>query len=554
MQVNTWETPNPGPWQQDSAHSPCVTTAALNELYPDGFNRGFSETFARYGVLLDRLAMASINGFTYHQPQPFDMPGPDGPLTPEQIGAEIERRASIAGQAFETKLWRHDLELWDSICKPQAIAKHREFADVELESLTDDELADHLRRVTAHLSEMVYQHHRFNVAAMMPVGDFALHVAGWTGRPPTEAFGVLDGYSPVSGSLPQEMVDAVEAIRSNDEMRTLLDGDGALDADDASARLDQLRAALPEVDEYVRSVDYRVIEGFDITGPTLREQPDVILGKLATGLHADAEEARRRSDAVAARLRADVPSEHQDEFDELLGEARAVYRLRDERGLYSDVAAIGLLRLTMLEVGRRAAERGSLDDREQVLDATVDETIALLDGAGPAADDLAARAEFRRALNADGAPRHLGPPPPPPPPLDALPPALGRVMAAVGLLIEGVLGELDAAAGDDSTVIGIPGNVGVHEGVARRIDEMEDLLLLEDGEILVARSTGEAFNAMLHRVGGIVTDHGSFACHAAIMAREIGFPAVVGTVNATDRIATGDRIRIDGSKGEVTIL
>jgi phosphoenolpyruvate synthase/pyruvate phosphate dikinase len=70
----------------------------------------------------------------------------------------------------------------------------------------------------------------------------------------------------------------------------------------------------------------------------------------------------------------------------------------------------------------------------------------------------------------------------------------------------------------------------------------------------VAASTGEAFNSVLHLVAGIVTDHGSHACHAAIVAREMGFPAVVGTVNATTRIETGDRIRLDGSKGEVTIL
>jgi pyruvate,water dikinase len=94
----------------------------------------------------------------------------------------------------------------------------------------------------------------------------------------------------------------------------------------------------------------------------------------------------------------------------------------------------------------------------------------------------------------------------------------------------------------------------VCEGVARRIDQIDDLLDLEDGEIVVAPSTGEAFNSILHLVGGIVTDHGSFICHAAIVAREMGFPAVVGTVDATSRINTGDRIRVDGTKGEVTIL
>ena len=69
----SWEAPNPGPWQQDSAHNPVAQTRLLQEAYPDGFNRGFEEAFSTYGVLLDRLAMASINGFTYHQPQPFDL-------------------------------------------------------------------------------------------------------------------------------------------------------------------------------------------------------------------------------------------------------------------------------------------------------------------------------------------------------------------------------------------------------------------------------------------------------------------------------------------------
>ena len=547
--MTEWQTPNPGPWQQDSAHAPAAGTAAVRALYPQGFNRGFSETFARYGLLLDRLAMADINGFTYHQPQPFDMPGPDGPLTPEQIGAEIGRRAAIADQAFETKLWRQDLELWDNVCKPEAIAKHRAFADVDLGSLTDDELADHLRNVGSHLSEMVYQHHRFNVAALLPVGDFAVQTAGWTGRPPMDAFGVLDGYSPISGAAPADMHDALEAIRSNPDALALLDGAG-----DPGARLDQLRAALPEVDDYVRSIDYRMVEGFDIVGPTLREQPTMILGKLAAGLNADPNAARQRSDAIAAELRAEVPAEYQPAFDELLQEARVVYRLRDERGIYSDISAIGLLRLAMLEAGRRAADRGLIGERDQMLDATVEEAIATLNGDGPGAEELAARGERRRELSAAGAPRHLGPPAPEPPPLDGLPPALSRVMAAVGLTIDGILGQLDEAAGDDSVVIGIPGNAGVYEGVARLIDQIDDLLDLEDGEIMVTKSTGEAFNSMLHLVGGIVTDHGSYACHAAIMAREIGFPAVVGTVNATQRIATGDRIRVDGSKGNVTIL
>ncbi len=547
--MNDWQAPGPGPWQQDSAHSPVSTTIAMQELYPEGFNRGFTETFSRYGVLLDRLAMGVVNGFTYHQPQPFDMPGPDGPLSPEQIGAEIGRRCAVAEEAFRTKQWRQDLDLWDNVCKPASIARHRELADVDLAGLTDDELVEHLRDVAPHVSAMVYQHHRFNVAALLPIGDLALHTARWTGRPPYDALDVLDGYSPVSGGVPPEIHDALAALRADDEARRLLDAPG-----DAAERLSQIRDRLAPIDDYVRSFDCRMIDGFDIVGPTLREQPAVTLGKLAAGLDADPTVAQRRADAAAAELRAAVPAEHRDTFDELVHEARAVYRLRDERGLYSDIAAIGLLRLAMLEAGRRAAERGLVHQRDDILDATTDEVIDIIRGAGPSADDLVERGETRRALTREGAPRHLGPPPPPPPPLDALPAALARVMGAVGFAIEGVLGQMDAPGGDAKVIMGMPANGGVTEGVARRIDVIDDLLDLEDGEIVVAPSTGEAFNSVLHLVAGIVTDHGSYACHAAIVAREMGFPAVVGTVNATSRIRTGDRIRLDGSTGEVTIL
>ncbi len=127
-------------------------------------------------------------------------------------------------------------------------------------------------------------------------------------------------------------------------------------------------------------------------------------------------------------------------------------------------------------------------------------------------------------------------------------------MSATGFMIDAILGQLDAAAGDASVIIGIGTNDAVYEGTARLINKIDDLLDLEDGEIVVSAATSEAFNSMLHLVGAIVTDHGSHACHAAIVAREMGFPAVVGTVDATSRIRTGDRLRVDGTKGEVSIL
>ena len=127
-------------------------------------------------------------------------------------------------------------------------------------------------------------------------------------------------------------------------------------------------------------------------------------------------------------------------------------------------------------------------------------------------------------------------------------------MSSVGFLIDGILGQKDEPEGDASTIVGIPGAQGVVEGPVRLVRSIDDLLLLESGDVLVAPTTGEAFNSMLHLVKGIVTDHGSYASHAAIVSREMGIPAVVGTHDGTSRLAKAKRVRVDGTSGEVTIL
>ena len=544
-----WLPPNPGPWQQDSAHNPVAQTELLQHAYPEGFNRGFEEAFSLYGVLLDRLAMASINGFTYHQPQPFDLPGPDGPKDPAWIEAEFGRRIGVAAQAFEARIWREGMRRWDEELKPASIARHREL-DVDLAALDDAQLAAHIDACLSHVTEMVYQHHRNNTHALVPVGDFLLQAAAWSGRPPTTLLAAFDGHSPVSSVVQPEMRPALEALRQDDEARALL-----FSGDDPADVLERLRARVPEVGEYIDSVHFRLLDGFDISNPTIGERPEGLVGRLQAALDVDVDEGLRRSDAFVAELRADIPDEHQAAFDDLLAEARLVYRLRDERGIYSEIAAIGLLRLALLELGRRLLARGRLDAVTDVLEVTRDELAAICAGAvTPTAEDLSHRATDRADRTLAGAPRFLGPPMPHPPPVDQLPPPLARVMSAVGFVIDGVLGQKETPEGDATTIVGIPGAQGVVEGPVRLVRSIDDLLFLEPGDVLVAPTTGEAFNSMLHLVSAIVTDHGSFASHAAIVSREMGIPAVVGSNDGTQRLALAKRVRVDGTKGQVTIL
>jgi pyruvate,water dikinase len=77
---------------------------------------------------------------------------------------------------------------------------------------------------------------------------------------------------------------------------------------------------------------------------------------------------------------------------------------------------------------------------------------------------------------------------------------------------------------------------------------------LQQGDVLVTRSTASSFNVVLPLLGAVVTDRGGQLCHAAIVAREYGIPGVVGTREATTLIPDGARVRVDGARGEIHVL
>ncbi len=209
----------------------------------------------------------------------------------------------------------------------------------------------------------------------MPVGDFVLHAAGWTQRDPVPLFAVFDGWSPASGVLNPEIAPAIEALRADPEAAALLTGDAP-----AAERLAKLREQVPAVDAYVRGVGFRIAAGFDLTNPTVVERPDLVLGRLSAAFGYDADHSTERADALAAELREATPEDQRAAFDDMLTEARLVYRLRDERGLYSDSSAVGLMRLALIELGTRLFERGRIGFKYDTLDLRGAEIDAVLGG------------------------------------------------------------------------------------------------------------------------------------------------------------------------------
>ena len=141
------------------------------------------------------------------------------------------------------------------------------------------------------------------------------------------------------------------------------------------------------------------------------------------------------------------------------------------------------------------------------------------------------------------------------------PPALGIVPEVISdptmQLLWGVTADrLRAWANqsEDEGVHGYGASPGVAEGIARVVRDVNEIGTVQQGEVLVCPVTAPSWGPVFPKIAAAVSDIGGMMSHAAIVAREYGLPAVVGTGHATKLIKTGDRVRVDGDNGTVTII
>jgi rifampicin phosphotransferase len=559
--TRSFEAPGPGAWELDQTHFVRPLTPFFEEMIAEPFARGFGEGTRRYGLLLDTLVPHPVHGFGYIQARPVGAP-PGATKPPPKLlfkgmqifHPEIRRRIATSRAVFEEKRWREDLRRWDEEVKPASNRVHRQLQAVRVETLGARELEEHLVACRENAERMICQHHQFSVACLLPVGDYLAQVRDWTGLPAGELLALLRGASPVSnGVASQDLAALAEAIQADPGAGAILRGD-----DEPAAILAGLRGLAGPVGDlaasYLDAVGWRIM-GYDISDVCAIERPELLVKAIRATMDATAARSgEERLAALTAAVREKVPAERRARFDELLAEARLLSRLRDERGVYSDAWATGLMRRAILEVGRRARAAGTLPDAELILDAKFDEILSFLRGE-PAvgAAELVERARWRTTARPADAPAWLGAPPAPPPPAEWLPPHAARAARAVDTYLNSLFKESDRTS-DAMVVRGLPVSGGVYEGTARVIHAPDEFSRLEPGDVLVTRATSAYFNTVLPLLGALVTDRGGQLSHAAIVSREYGIPGVVGTKVATTQIPDGARVRVDGDAGEVTLL
>ena len=551
------EPPGPGCWDLDDSHFDRPLNRYGQRTYCDGVRLGSTATFIRSGIPIRCISVEFVQGFPYYQVQPL-IGSPAQRKLPSRslfnvllrIHPTLRKRRRSAERYFLHRLWEEDVSEWDTVTKPTLFKRFHALEKIELGSLSDEQLIDHLQDCTGALRDNMYAHFYITAATYIPVGDFLAHVTEWTSIPVHEVLQAMLGTSGTDNASERLLRNAAQTIADDSKVRELLFSDGS--PEDIVQRLCATPGPVGEAcSSWYQWIAPRCISTGDLTVPTGQESPELLVEHLRYAV--DHPMPQMDPKVALEKLRDQIPANRRTQFDHLFETAHSVYRLRDERSTLLDNWISGILRLALLEVGSRMTTQQRLEKTEHVFDIDEDEMRSLfLGGVGPTPEELRDRSEQRLSQSMDDVPKYLGGLPAPVPPAEYFPREMGRMVRAILAYTE-LLENLTEPA-STTVLMGIGASAGESQGPVRIVQAAEDFAKVRPGDILVARTTMPAYNVLLPIIAGIVTDRGGALCHAAIVAREYGIPAVVGTRSATKDLEEGTTIRINGSEGTVTTV
>jgi len=308
-------------------------------------------------------------------------------------------------------------------------------------------------------------------------------------------------------------------------------------------------AWLAEYGGFLEIYGWRCERMLEWATPTWLEKPSLgiplvrmaVLSGATSSLREKQKQAREERERAERELLARVPAGQRDWFEALMKSAQMAGYFSEDHNFYCDLYTSAMGRWVTREIGRRFALTGAIDDPEDVYFLLPGEIYKALIPMGRTRLQSyveARKAEWEGYLNV--APEML----------------LGnvRIMAEVARrdpVISAAASLPNVREDLRADLYGAASAPGVAEGVARVVMTEDELGQLRPGEILVAPGTSAQWTPAFEIIKGLVTDGGGALSHAVIVAREYGIPAVTGCQEATRKIKTGDKVRIDGDLGVV---
>ena len=351
----------------------------------------------------------------------------------------------------------------------------------------------------------------------------------------------------ISAEPAQRIVEMAAVAAPHPELTEVLCQGPATTAEQALRRHEELARLY---DDHLAAFGDRCLDELKLESTTLMDDPEPLLrsighaaARLAAGQTFDSghqSAVRQTAEEKVRRALARRPVRRAI-FAWVLGNARR--RVRDRENLrFQRTRLFGRVRRIFLEVGRRLFAEGVLEDARDVFYLEFDEILAYVEGAAPC-DDLRGLARVRRRAFEGYATREA--------PADRFE-TFGAPYIANSCAASDLRTGAEGEAGGEDALRGIGCCPGVVRGPARVIRDPRGAEL-QQGEILVAEHTDPGWIMLFPAAAGILVERGSLLSHSAIVAREMGIPAIVSIAGLTSRIESGRWIEMDGARGTVSL-
>ena len=456
---------------------------------------------------------------------------------------EMEKRS----RAFSSELegyWSRGETIWEKKYFPDLDATNKRLKAFDLRAATDDELRD-------HLLEVIKEYERYWVIHWMRGGsqlrerwletyrtmtgiDNDIKALTLSVEPNTSTF-LVQGLVRLA-----DLVKASPALSTLFAMHTSAQVLSSLDSTQDGTESHQ------QLTDFIDVFGYRAGSGFGsgitVSTSTWLDDPTIVLQLISrylpvdTSSHSQMVEAsqQERERLLKESFEAIGPDPDQRRrFLYDLDMARKANTEQEDHNFHLDNTISALQRLAILEIAGRLVNSEAIQERDDVFYLTLDEILDALQEADPG--------DFRWAVRARKVRHKVR--------LNMTPPAVvgGAARPATSS------GEVQSSArtSQATSLSGVPASAGSVTGIAKVIVGSDLVPDIKPGEILVAHNAGPLWPPLFPVIGGLVLNEGAVLLHAAVVAREYRIPAVMQTRTATDVIADGQTITVDGTNGVV---
>jgi phosphohistidine swiveling domain-containing protein len=471
----------------------------------------------------------------------------------------MRARIKNAVAAIQTDKPGRIIQQWHNEWLPGFEEEIAHFRDMELGELADTFLIQHFEDTLDFTHKMIGYHALLNTSINLLLYELASTCRDLLGWDEAQAFELLSGTSFKSTEPAGELNKLAQMAQKNPAVGKLLE-----DINDRT--LEQLvevdREFADAFSNYQKNYGCRTLR-LDIMNPTLAERPTLALSLIRDQIvnaynpasaEAELEQIRSRKASQAKSLLAGQ-IEALARFERVLERAKKAYPLREANQFYTFSAPMALNRYAVLEIGNRLADRGVINEREDVFFLLKEEAYSALLNVGDHKALVQRRKGERAWALANPGPAYYGDPPPPPT-FDFLPREARLIMESLiwsfNQMMEYEGSKQEQKIGE--TLSGIPASAGQYIGPVRIIKDESQFHKIQPGDVMVCPMTSPVWSVLFPSIGALVTDSGGLLSHPAIIAREYRLPAVVATGNGTSLFRDGEIVRVDGTKGTVERL